>query len=249
MSFDLSEMSVEELEDLNRAGLIRRHAIPEYEVWQGMKQRCSNPNNPDYNDWGGLGIAIHEPWQRDFWAWFHYMGRCPDGFVNDRINNDGSYVPGNVRWADRQVSNNNKRKDKYTKLTMEDVEEIRSARGGPFSQAMLGEIYGINQSTVAAIQTGRSRNPDGSFVFGHPPKIVGSVGERNGRATITEAEASLVKGLLLKGHRRVCVAERLRVTLDVIRHIKSGDTWCDVSPDLDAKLPPLPGPSITRRFG
>jgi hypothetical protein len=196
---DLSNKSVSELEELNRLGLIRRDDIPEYNSWQNMKRRCNDLNNPAYNDYGGRGITIYELWEYDFWAWFHYVGRRPDeGYVLDRIDNDGSYVPGNLRWTTYKVSNNNKRKDKVTKLTMEEVEEIRSARGGPLTLRELGIIYGVEPASISAIQLGEERNIDGTYE--RPSKLSSAlIGEQNPEATITETQAALIKGLLAKG--------------------------------------------------
>lgn len=33
-----------------------------YKIWQGIRQRCNNPNNKDYNNYGGRGIKVCEGW-------------------------------------------------------------------------------------------------------------------------------------------------------------------------------------------
>lgn len=71
-----------------------------YSCWVGMNQRCLNPKNKDYPRYGGRGITVFEPWQRDFYRFLQDVGPRPSkGHSLDRINNDGNYVPGNVRWA------------------------------------------------------------------------------------------------------------------------------------------------------
>lgn len=83
-----------------------------YRIWCGMKQRCYNPNNPKYKNYGGLGVTICEEWKNDFekfkkWALSH--GYKKDLTI-DRINPYGNYEPSNCRWADYKTQNSNQRK-------------------------------------------------------------------------------------------------------------------------------------------
>ncbi|WP_439606849.1 hypothetical protein [Hydrogenophaga sp.] len=81
---------------------------PLYEVWTQMIQRCENPNNKRFADWGGRGIKVCERWH-DFAAFRSDMGDPPRGHSIDRRNNDGHYEPGNCRWATPKQQAANKR--------------------------------------------------------------------------------------------------------------------------------------------
>ncbi len=81
---------------------------PEYQAWQGMKNRCHNPNDASFSRYGGRGIKVCDQWRNDFKAFLRNVGPRPSRQHSlDRINNDGNYEPGNVRWAlaDRQARN------------------------------------------------------------------------------------------------------------------------------------------------
>ncbi len=82
----------------------------EYTSWEGMKQRCYNPNNPRYNDWGGRGIKVCDRWLNSFENFIEDMGMKPEKeYSIDRIDNNGNYEPGNCRWTDIFTQNNNQR--------------------------------------------------------------------------------------------------------------------------------------------
>lgn len=87
-----------------------------YHVWQGMKDRCINPNNKRYKDWGGRGIRVCDEWKNDFQAFYDYVSQLPHfeekGYSLDRIDNDGNYEPGNVKWSTRVEQANNKRRSR-----------------------------------------------------------------------------------------------------------------------------------------
>lgn len=82
----------------------------EYRAWEGMIQRCTNPNNAAYEDYGGRGITVFPLWIHDFLAFYEYMGPKPyPEYSLDRIDVDGNYEPGNLRWATLYVQRRNRR--------------------------------------------------------------------------------------------------------------------------------------------
>lgn len=80
----------------------------EYHIWAGMRQRCRNPNNKKFPDYGGRGIRVCERWER-FENFIADMGKKPEGTSIDRINNDGPYSPDNCRWASAKQQSANQR--------------------------------------------------------------------------------------------------------------------------------------------
>ena len=79
-----------------------------YKSWASARQRCSNPNDASYPDYGGRGIQMCERWA-SFENFVADMGIRPSGMSLDRIDNDLGYQPNNCRWAPDKVQARNKR--------------------------------------------------------------------------------------------------------------------------------------------
>lgn len=88
-----------------------------YHVWGMMRQRCKNPNNHAYKDYGGRGISVCNDWDcyKTFHDWANGNG-YKDGLTIDRIDNDGDYEPSNCRWVTISEQQKNTRRNHYFEL-------------------------------------------------------------------------------------------------------------------------------------
>jgi len=88
----------------------------EYQSWINMLNRClvSNPQRERYN---GRGITVCGRW-KSFEKFNYNMGKCPEGYELDRINNNGNYDPSNCRWASEKMSSQNTRRSKTWTVDM-----------------------------------------------------------------------------------------------------------------------------------
>lgn len=86
-----------------------------YKVWKDMKARCYRKSQRGYENYGGRGIRICDEWLNDFLS-FHTWAmenNYSDGLEIDRIDVNKNYEPGNCRWVNKTVQNNNTRRNHY----------------------------------------------------------------------------------------------------------------------------------------
>ncbi len=90
---------------------------PIYNRWKHIKQRCYNPKDAAYKNYGGRGIKVCDEWLDkkngfiNFYNWAMNNG-YRDDLTIDRINNDGNYEPNNCRWVTMKIQANNTRHNK-----------------------------------------------------------------------------------------------------------------------------------------
>ncbi len=85
----------------------------EYKSWQKMKERCLVPSCPSFKDYGDRGITICERWLNSFENFYADMGKKPEGYSIERINNEKGYYLENCKWATRAEQNSNTRRNIY----------------------------------------------------------------------------------------------------------------------------------------
>lgn len=115
------------------------HGAPGYNSWVAMIQRCHNPNNISFHNYGGRGISVCDEWRSDFSRFMADVGPRPTGAHSvDRIDGTRGYEPGNVRWATRTEQSRNRRTSKPVVLA-----------GTKYAtHAELAEAYGISSELL-----------------------------------------------------------------------------------------------------
>jgi hypothetical protein len=87
---------------------MRQH--PVYAVWNVMRQRCQNPRNKQFEDYGGRGIRVIGRWNTFANFWRDMGSTYQRGLTLDRINNNGPYSAANCRWTTMAVQVRNSRR-------------------------------------------------------------------------------------------------------------------------------------------
>lgn len=88
---------------------------PLHKVWQHMLDRCANPKNKSFKDYGSRGIAVCLRWRdgegkrTGFECFVADMGPRPEGFTIERVNHGRGYEPGNCVWLAKSDQAKNRR--------------------------------------------------------------------------------------------------------------------------------------------
>ncbi len=140
----------------------------DYDVWLRLYRvayhavdRCTNPDHPAYDDYGGRGIAVFQEWIDDIVKFAVYLstlsGHNTKGLFVDRIENDKGYVPGNLRFTTKKVSANNRRRRKIAAGTIDhfilsgDGAKMLSFHDRGWKYKQIGKIFGTTDVTARKI--------------------------------------------------------------------------------------------------
>lgn len=156
---------------------------PEYKAWRDAIHRCYNPNALKYPRYGGRGITVCDEWRENFMAFLMAVGRRPGpDYSIDRIDNDGNYEPGNVKWSTRAEQQSNMVKN--TLLTLD---------GRTQTLSKWSRELGIPKSTISTrLANGWSDEDALTVLTSGVPERADCVGTYKGRALTLEAVAEMV---------------------------------------------------------
>ena len=167
-----------------------------YRTWGDMCSRCHNPNDTGYKHYGGRGIAVCDEWRNDFQPFYDYVSKLEhfgeEGYTLDRINNNGNYEPGNVRWATAKEQSRNKTNNRLV-----------GSHGQDIVLADLAEMTGL---TSQLLRDRLERGEQGEYLLRPPAPTKHLVEINNEQMSITEIakEAKVSRSTI---HRRIEAGE------------------------------------------
>lgn len=134
---------------------VTRKTHPNYVIWMRMRSRCLSPADKIYKYYGGRGIRVCQRWLDSFQAFVEDVGVRPSkNHSIDRIDNDGHYEPGNVRWATRIEQTNNMSTNRLVEY-----------RGETTTLSMLARKYRVNYKQLHHLITKRRQPLNEAMAF------------------------------------------------------------------------------------
>lgn len=135
----------------------------EYRTWRSMRDRCENPNNRGWSNYGGRGIQVCERW-KSFENFLADLGKRPGPeYSLDRLDNDAGYEPSNCAWRLFEEQSNNRRSTRLMEFQGETLSLAQWARRQGMSEGCLRnrlrEGWTIEAALTTPLDTSRLRQP------------------------------------------------------------------------------------------
>lgn len=147
------------------------HAHPLYQVWHNFIQRCYNPNNPGYANYGCRGISVCKNWQTflPFYGWAIKFWK--PGLYIDRRNFNKGYSPSNCRFVDSQTSSDNRRKKFPSHVIVTTYQRLNNIRETAIE-------VGCSKSWVKTVMKAYRQYGTASLIFRRKPNLKENTEER-----------------------------------------------------------------------
>lgn len=131
---------------------------PGFSNWRAMIDRCIRPEATGYKNYGGRGIVVCDEWMDDFDAFMKEIGPYPGKkYTIERINVNGNYEPGNVRWATQLEQTHNMRKNVFVDFRGERLCVAELARRFGICRTVLGSRLARGMTPEQAVTVPRTR--------------------------------------------------------------------------------------------
>ena len=206
---------------------------PLYPIWTHMMERCYKPNATSYRHYGERGIKVYGPWHdaASFIEWIEQNlgprpcdinGNCDarrHPYSLDRIDNNGNYEPGNVKWSTWLEQRENRRAKKISRLAAADIQR-RYAAGE--TQASLAVEYDVHKTTISNVVTGK--------IYPAPGQQVRGMGLARGircpQAKLTEQKVKEIRARYAQGDVTCkALAGEYGVSYTSVYNVVSRKTW------------------------
>lgn len=134
-------------------------------IWDGIKERCYNANNRSYPRYGGRGIKMCDPWRRSYREFALAAGPRPSPSHSiDRLDTNGDYEPGNIKWSTNKEQSNNKRTNVFLQwrgetLTLMQLAEKEQVHYGLLHTLIRVRVLPIEEAVAKAKKSKRKFDP------------------------------------------------------------------------------------------
>jgi len=216
-------LGVVEAPPVEMHAVLPRSYRPEYRIWMAMRQRCSAPRNQNFHAYGGR-VQVCPEWAGSFDQFYQDMGSRPSPRHSlDRINNEGDYKPGNVRWATPQQQSRNTSRTRFitafgqTKPLTQWAEQL-----GITPQSL---VYRIDQWGIeAAVSRPESKHQPYKDSLESQRKR----GAGHHLSKLDDSKVINIRRASKAGESTQTLAARYSVSYGTINYIIKGRTWSHV---------------------
>lgn len=140
-----------------------------FRIWQGMKDRCNNPNNPEYKYYGKRNVSVCDLWDNDFQAFYDWSmaNGYKDNLVLDKdikceelVLPVKRYSPETCLWVTATENTFQSNKSKVKEVYQFDLDSNFIAKYA--SQAEASRQTGLSQGNIGQVLKGK-RNQSGGY--------------------------------------------------------------------------------------